>query len=208
MDITTVCVQIDNCFCEPFSCRYMIKNVMGRGGSNKRCFKWGGEGSLTLSGPAFSVVRQARVGSEAQMPKIKVNINQLKWNLAWVIMAIKAFLMQNLSLIALLVLEIWRHKISLGIREWVMKFGYLPPENGFNFKKWGLMSRIVLLDPKLTPMSILAIFKHRKNFSFSKFLGRLDEKRTAAPPWLTNFAEMWPKGVSRIKTKSHQVWAP
>ena len=33
---------------------------------------------LTLSGPAFSVVRQARRGSEAQMPKIKVNINQLK----------------------------------------------------------------------------------------------------------------------------------
>ena len=30
---------------------------------------------LTLSGPAFSVVRQARGGSEAQMPKIKVNIN-------------------------------------------------------------------------------------------------------------------------------------
>ena len=33
---------------------------------------------LTLSGPAFSVVRQARGGgggSEARMPKIKVNIN-------------------------------------------------------------------------------------------------------------------------------------
>ena len=34
--------------------------------------------ALTLSGPAFSVVRKARGGSEAQMPKIKVNINQLK----------------------------------------------------------------------------------------------------------------------------------
>ena len=34
---------------------------------------------LTLSGPAFSVVCQARGGgSEAQMPKIKVNFNQLK----------------------------------------------------------------------------------------------------------------------------------
>ena len=33
---------------------------------------------LTLSGPAFSVVRQAQGDSEAQMPKIKVNINQLK----------------------------------------------------------------------------------------------------------------------------------
>ena len=49
--------------------------------------------------------------------------------------AIKAFVMQNLSLVALLVLEIWRHKISLKRRERVIKFGYLPPENGFKFKK-------------------------------------------------------------------------
>ena len=47
-------------------------------------------------------------------------------------MAIKVFLMQNLCLVALLVLEIWRHKISLGRREQVNKFGYLSPENGFN----------------------------------------------------------------------------
>ena len=46
-------------------------------------FKWTGS-ALTLSGPAFSVVRQAgrgrgeEVGSEAPMPKIKVNINRLK----------------------------------------------------------------------------------------------------------------------------------
>ena len=39
-------------------------------------FRPKGEGrSGPLSGPAFSVVRQARGGSEAQMPKIKVNIN-------------------------------------------------------------------------------------------------------------------------------------
>ena len=69
------------------------------------------------------------------------------------------------------------------------------------------MSRIVLLDPKLTPMSISAIFKHGKNFSFSKFLGRLDEKRAAATPLIDHFAKMRPKGVSRIKTKSYQVWA-
>ena len=36
-------------------------------------------------------------------------------------------------LIALLVLEIRRPKISLERRERVIKFGYLPPENGFNF---------------------------------------------------------------------------
>ena len=67
-------------------------------------------------------------------------------------MAIKAFLMQDLSLIARLVLEIGRHKISLGRTERVMKFGYLSPENRFNFKKKRVfMSRIVLLDSKLTP---------------------------------------------------------
>ena len=72
-------------------------------------------------------------GSEAQMPKIKVIINWLKWNLTQVIMTIKAFLMQNLSLVALLVLGIWHCQISLGRREQVIKLGYLPPENGFNF---------------------------------------------------------------------------
>ena len=63
-------------------------------------------------------------------------------------MAVKAFLMQNLSLIALLVLEKSRHKVSLERREWLIKSGYLPPENGFNFKK---ISFYVQLDPKLTP---------------------------------------------------------
>ena len=118
-------------------------------------------------------------------------------------MAIKAFLMQNLSLIALLVLEIWCHKISLGRREQVMKFGYLPPENELNFKKMSFYVQNRSSRPKIDPpsMSISTIFKHRKNVSFSKFLGRLDEKRAAATPWLTNFAKMWPKGVSRIKLK-------
>ena len=136
----------------------------------------------------FSRSPGPRGGSEAQMPNIKVNINQLKWNLAWVIMAIKAFLMQNLSLIALLVLEIWRHKISLGRREQVMKFGYLPPENGFNFKKNEfLCPESFFSTQNWPPMSISAIFKHRKNFSFSKFLGRLDEKRAAATPLIDQF---------------------
>ena len=44
------------------------------------------------------------------------------------------------------------------------------------------MSIIILLDPKFTPMSISAIFKQRKFFSFSKFFKRLDEKRAAATP--------------------------
>ena len=54
----------------------------------------------------FSRSPGPRGGSEARMPKIKVNINRLELNFAWVIIPIKAFLMQNLRLIALLVLEI------------------------------------------------------------------------------------------------------
>ena len=133
----------------------------------------------------FSVL-QARgggAGSEAQVPKIKVNINRLKWNFVWVIIAIKAFLMQNLRLMALLVLEIWCHKISLKRKEQVIKFGYLPPENGLNFKKKEfLCPESFLSTQNWAPMSISAIFKQRKIFSFSKFLGRLDKKRTAATP--------------------------
>ena len=72
-------------------------------------------------------------GSEAQMPKIKVNINQLKWNFAWVIIPIRAFLMQTVRLIAYLILEIWHHKISLVRGEGVIRFSYLLPENRFNF---------------------------------------------------------------------------
>ena len=82
--------------------------------------------------------------------------------------------MQNLRVVALRVLEIWRHKISLGRREGVIKFGYLPPENGFNFRKMSFMFRIILLDPKLTPHVNFNNFQAEENFSFSKFLGRLN----------------------------------
>ena len=86
--------------------------------------------------------------------------------------------MQSLSVVAFLVLEIRRHKISLSRRERVIKFGYLDPENGFNFKDVQNRSS----RPKLDPMSISAISKKRKICSFSKCLRRLDEKRAAATP--------------------------
>ena len=69
------------------------------------------------------------------------------------------------------------------------------------------MSRIVPLDPKLTPHVNLSNFQAEEHFSFSTFLGRLDEKREAATPCLINFAKIWSERVLRIKTKSHQVWA-
>ena len=107
---------------------------------------------------------RGRGNSGVRMPKIKVNIRWLKWNFAWVIIVTNAWC------------KIWIWQLFYLLRYDVTKFlsrvieiGYLPPENGFNFKKWVLMSRIVLLDPKLTPMSISAIFKQTKIFHFQNF---------------------------------------
>ena len=134
---------------------------------------------LTPSGPAFSFVRQARGrgggggGSEARMPKIKVSINRLKRNFAWVIISMKAFLMQNVRLIAFLVLEIWSHKISLGrTGNKSLNSPIYPRKTGLTFKKMDFYVQNRSSRPKIDPppMSISAIFKQRKNFSFSKFL--------------------------------------
>ena len=62
------------------------------------------------------------------------------------------------------------------------------------------MSRIVLLDPKLTPHVNFNNFQEEENFSFSKFLGCLDDERAAATPLIDQCA-------LKIKTKSHQVSA-
>ena len=44
-------------------------------------------------------------------------------------------------------------------REQVIKFGYLPPENGFNFKKMSFYVQNRSSRPKIDPMSISAISK-------------------------------------------------
>ena len=119
---------------------------------------------LTLSGPAFSVVRLAR------MPKIKVNINQLKWNLAWVIMAIKAFLMQNLSVVSPLVLDIWRHKIPLEEGNESSDLAIYPRRMGLTFKKMSfyVQNRSRL---KIDPLCQFQQFpSRRKCFHFLNFL--------------------------------------
>ena len=142
---------------------------------------------LTLSGPAFSVVRQARGGSEAQMPKIKVNITRLKWNFAWIILTIKAFLMQNLSVVALLVLEIWRHKISFGRREWVIKFGYLPPENGFNLKKKSFYVQNRSSRPKIDPHVNFSNFQAEENLFIFKVFGTSWREKSSSNPLIHQF---------------------
>ena len=49
------------------------------------------------------------------------------------------------------------------------------------------MSRIALLDPKFTPHVNSSNFQAEENFLFSKFLGRLDEKKAAATPLIDQF---------------------
>ena len=140
------------------------------------------------------------------MPKIKVNIDRLNWNFAWVVIAIKAFLLENLRLPALLGLDIWRHKISFWRRERVLKLSNLLPENGFDYKKGEFMSRIVLLDLKLTPMSISAIFKQIKIFHFQNFWDVSMVKQQQQPFWLINFAKIWLERVLRINLKVAKFW--
>ena len=95
----------------------------------------------------------------------------------------KAFLMQDLRLIALLVLEIWRHKISFERRERVIKFSYLPRKTGLTFKKKEFLCPESFFSTQNLPvMLISAIFKQWRIFSILKFSGRLDEKRAAATP--------------------------
>ena len=160
---------------------------------------------LTLSGPGGGGEER---GSEARMPKIKVNINWLKLNFVWVIISISTFLMQNLRLIALLVLEIWRHKIFLKRRERVIWFDYLPPENGFNFKKTSFYVQNRSSRPNIEPPCQFQQFSSRgKFFHFQNFLDVSLTKEQQQPPWLINFAKIWSECALRIKTKSHQVSA-
>ena len=78
---------------------------------------------------------------------------------------------------------------------WLFTPGYLLQENGSNLKKRVFMSRIGLLDPKLTPRGNFSNFQAEKNvFIF---------KRAAAAPWLINSAKILSKRVLTIKTKSH-----
>ena len=124
-------------------------------------------------------------GSEARMPKIKLNINWLKWNSAWVIMSIRVFLMQNLRLITLLVLEIWRHKISLWRRERerVIKFGNLPPENGFNLNKKSFYVQNCSSRPKIDPSCQFQQFSSTgKFFHFQNFWDVSMRKEWQHPP--------------------------
>ena len=72
--------------------------------------------------------------------------------------------------------------MSIRRRERVIKFGYLPPENGFNFKNMSFYVQNRSSGLKINPNVNFSNFQVEENFSFCKFLGRRDEKRAAATP--------------------------
>ena len=54
--------------------------------------------------------------------------------------------------------------------------------DGFNFKKVSFYVQNRSSRPKVDPQLNFSSFQVEENFSFCKFLGRLDEKRAAATP--------------------------
>ena len=65
--------------------------------------------------------------------------------------------------------------------ERVIKFGYLPPDNWFNFLK----NEFLCLESFFVKFSNL---QAEENCFIFKLLGRLDEKRAAVSPVIVNFA--------------------
>ena len=92
---------------------------------------------FTLSGPAFLVVRQASGGGGGEAQRLwrqNSRLTSTDWNETKPGMSHygrKSIPDAKFNLVVLLVLEIWRHKISFGRRERVVRFRYLPTENMF-----------------------------------------------------------------------------
>ena len=63
------------------------------------------------------------------------------------------------------------------------------PKNGFNFKKTSFYLQNRSSGPKIDPPPHVNFnnFQAEEIFSFSKFLGRLDDKRAAATPLIDQF---------------------
>ena len=79
---------------------------------------------------------------------------------------------------------------------------------GLAFKKIVFMSRIIFLDPKLTPPHVnFSNFQVEEFFSFCKFGDLLMRKEQQQPPRLINFAKIWSEHVFKINTESHNIWA-
>ena len=78
---------------------------------------------------------------------------------------------------------------------------------GSSFKKIVFMSKIIFLDPKLTPHVNFSNFQVEEIFSFCKFWDLLMRKEQQQPPRLINFAKIWSEHVLKINTERHDIWA-
>ena len=67
-----------------------------------------------------------------------------------------------------------------GMSHQIRLFTPPPPENRFNFKKMGFYVQKRSSRPKIDPYVNFSNFQVEEIFSFSKFLGRLNEKTAAA----------------------------
>ena len=81
-----------------------------------------------------------------------------------------------------------------------------PRKTGLTLKKKSFYVQNRSSLPRIDPLVNFSNFQEEEILSFSKFSGRLDEKRAAVTPSprLINFAKIWSEHVLRIKTKSHK----
>ena len=151
---------------------------------------------------AFNPVRPGEGGgSEARMLKIKVNINRLKWNCMShyshkSIPDAKFEADSSSSFGDMTPQNFFRKK---GMSHQIRLFS--PRKMGLTLKKWVFMSRIVLLDPELTPHVNLKTFQTEEIFFIFKIFGTSHWEKSSntppPPPWLINFAKVWSERVLR-----------
>ena len=139
------------------------------------------------------------------MTAFHVCIHQSIWkgNFAWVI-AMEPFLIQNLSLVSFLFLEIWRTNFpsQKGGNKSLNLYIYRL-EMGLNSKKWGFYVRGRFFQPKIDPPSISAISKQKKFLYFQNVL-----KSSSSPPGcsVVQFCKNFLKICLKNKTKSQLPW--
>ena len=105
-------------------------------------------------------------GSDSQN---KVTVTGLIWNLLPIMARTIIVNMQNLKLLAVLLLEIWRHKNFLSRREQVIAIRYLPPGIEQSLKKSLFMPENLFCDTKLSPPPVFAWFSRKTKISYVQF---------------------------------------
>ena len=105
--------------------------------------------------------RQLRGGGVGPNPENKVTVIGSIWNLLPIMVWMILVNMQNIKLLAVLLLDIWRHKHFLSRREQVIAIRYLPPGIEQNSKKSLFMAENIFSGTKLYPLCM--VFKQNKN---------------------------------------------